>query len=297
LECPVSLHFSPTARPGSFNSNRFHSPRFTPAAHHQGQQCACCDHSSTLDTTHQSIGEKSRTLVVGDFERKCLITGVIFEPRCLYHYNLVMQRFWCVLMLLSVALPQTGARVLLEPPDWNFPQEAKATVAKEMLGSLRVSTVAITLEETRLDKVEQLLGGTTGAKGDAGDSVGWLCFHGTDGRNAWILWLESGEIDGPYIGSFQWQLISSDAEIDRRCHALSGSATIKLALPLKLGMTKAQLLRVLGKPSLRRGQRLIYLHEHQGSSNGVPFDSSNIVMVRFRGGEVTSIAVSKTTSS
>ncbi len=178
-----------------------------------------------------------------------------------------------------------------------YPQEVKPTVPKEILSRLHISSVAITLEETRLDRVEQLLGGTTGAKGDAGDSVGWLCFHGTDGRNAWVLWLESGEIDGPSIGSFQWQRISSDAQIDRRCHALSGSATIKLALPLKLGMTEGQLLRVLGKPSLRRGERLIYFHEHEGSSNGVPFDSSNIVMVGFRGGEVKSIAVSKTTSS
>jgi hypothetical protein len=72
---------------------------------------------------------------------------------------------------------------------------------------------------------------------------------------------------------------------------------MKLAVPLKLGMAEADVLKILGKPSLRRGEKLIYLHEHEGSVNGVPFDLSNIVVVRVHGREVTSIAVSKTTSS
>jgi hypothetical protein len=209
-----------------------------------------------------------------------------------------MLRSWCLIVLLmSVAFAQTTPGVVWEPPDWNFPQEAKATVPKEMFKSLRVSTVGITLEETRLDKVEQLIGGEIGAKGDAGDAVQWLCLRGADRGSDWVLWLESGEIDGGFVGSFQWQTISSVAKSDRRCHVLRGTATIKLGLPLKLGMTEAELLRILGKPSLRQGERLIYLHQQEGSSNGVPFDLSNIVMVRIRGGEVVSIAVSNTTSS
>jgi hypothetical protein len=209
-----------------------------------------------------------------------------------------MLRSWClILLLISEAFTQTSPRVVWEPPDWNFPQEVKATVPKEMLKSLRVSTVGVTLEQTRLDKVGQALGAEIGAKGDAGDAMQWLCLRGKRGGNDWILWLESGEIDGGYVGSFQWQSISGAAKIDDRCHGFTGTAAIKLSLPLKLGMTEAELLKVLGQPSLRRGERFIYLHEHEGSSNGIPFDSSNIVIVRIRAGKVTSIAVSKTTSS
>ena len=213
-------------------------------------------------------------------------------------YNLSMLRLWCLtLLLVSVAFGQTTARAVWEPPEWNFPQEAKATVPKQMLTSLRVSTVSIMLEKTRLDRVEKLIGGEIGAKGDAGDAVQWLCFRGTDRGSDWIIWLESGEIDGGYVGSFQWQRISGETEIDHRCHALKGTAIVKLATPLQLGMQEADVLKMLGKPSLRSGESLIYLHEHEESVNGVPYDSSNIVMVRVHGGEVTSIAVSKTTSS
>jgi hypothetical protein len=209
-----------------------------------------------------------------------------------------MKRFWVLaLSLTSAVLAQTNTPVVWEPPNWNFPKNVKATVPKEMLSKLRISTVAITLEETRLDKVEQLLGATKGAKGDAGDFVQWLCFHGTDDADQWVLWLESGEIDGGYVGSFRWKRISSQAKIDRRCHALNSTATVKLALPLKLGMGEAEVLKILGKPSYRQGERLIFLHEHVGSANGAPYDSSNIVMIYVHGGEVVSIAASKTTSS
>ena len=151
-----------------------------------------------------------------------------------------MQRLWCVALFLTFAASaQTSTQVFWDPPDWNFPQETKATVAKEMLNTLRVSKVGITLEETRLDKVGQLLGGEVGAKGDAGDAMRWLCFHGTDSRRDWILWLESGEIDGGRIGSFQWRTMPGGAKADRRCRALSGAAPVTLGLPLKLGMTEA----------------------------------------------------------
>ncbi len=208
-----------------------------------------------------------------------------------------MTRSWFLaLFLTSVVVAQTGARVIWEPPNWNFPQDVKATVPREMLSKLRVANVAVTLEKTKLDNVEQLLGGTTGASGDAGDAVKWLCFQGMDGGDRWILWLQSGEIDGPSIGSFQWQRVSTDAKIDRRCRALGRTATVRLALPLSLGMNEADVLKVLGTPSFRRGEKLIYLHEHEESINAVQYDSSNIVMVRVHGGAVTSVAVSKTTS-
>jgi hypothetical protein len=210
-----------------------------------------------------------------------------------------MQRFWflAVLVMTSSVLAQTNARVIWEPPNWDFPQDTKATVPREMLSTLRISTVAITLEKTRLDKVVHLLGGATGAEGDAGDAVRWLCLHGADGGDPWVLWLESGEINGGYIGSFEWRRLSGDAKIDRRCHALSGIAKPKLSLPLTLGMAEADVLKVLGKPSARRGERLIYLHQREWSVNGVPYDSSNIIILRVHTGEVVSIAVSKTTSS
>jgi hypothetical protein len=51
----------------------------------------------------------------------------------------------------------------------------------------------------------------------------------------WVLWLESGEIDGGYVGSFQWQRLSNRDVLDSRCHALTGTTSaIKLPLSLRL---------------------------------------------------------------
>jgi len=96
-----------------------------------------------------------------------------------------------------------GARVPWQPPAWNFLTEPpKATVSKEMLVSLQVSNVAIYFEKTKMDDVRVRLRGTIGHSGDAGDYVEWLCFRGTDPKRRWVLWLESGEIDGSMVGSF-----------------------------------------------------------------------------------------------
>jgi hypothetical protein len=187
--------------------------------------------------------------------------------------------------------------VVWEPPKWDFPQDAKATVPKEIVSKLRVSNVVITLEDTRLDKVEQLLGGTAGAKGNAGDSMQWLCFHGTDGAGQWVLWLESKEIDAGYVGSFQWQRLSSDAKIDSPMSRSQRYDRNEARCASETRDGRSRCVKDSWQAFVAAGEKLIYLHEHEGSVNGVPFDLSNIVVVRVHGGEITSIAASKTKSS
>ena len=207
-------------------------------------------------------------------------------------------------LLVFAAFPQTvtqsGPRrhqMVWEPPAWNFPQNAKASVPKEMLAKLRVSTYDITLEETSMEDAAKRFGGTIGSKGDAGDFLEWLCLHGTDAADDWVLWLESGEIDGGYVGSFQWQRIQSGAAFDARCAALPSAGHVRLPVAVHLGSTEADVLKALGQPTLRSSERLIYLHEQDESIRGEPYNSSNIVIVRVRNGRVWAIAVSKTTSS
>src|SRR5437588_153215 len=124
----------------------------------------------------------------------------------------------CVVLtfLAPAALPQTAGHsephksiTVWKPPDWNFPENVKASVPKEMFSSFRVSGYDIRFEETSMESVEKRLGGETGQRGDAGDALEWLCFHGADAAGAWVLWLESGEIDGGFVGSFQWQRLSN----------------------------------------------------------------------------------------
>jgi hypothetical protein len=208
-------------------------------------------------------------------------------------------------MLASHAFTQTvnqsaphSSQMLWEPPEWNFPENVKASVPKEMFSSFRVSGYDITLEDTSMENVKKRLGGEIGRKGDAGDALEWLCFHGADANSGWVLWLESGEIDGGNVGSFQWHRLSNRDVLDSRCHALTGTtSSIKLPLPLMLGAKKAEVLKILGEPTATEAERLIYLHEHEGTSRGVPFTTSNIVVVHLRDGIVWAIQASKTSSS
>lgn len=193
--------------------------------------------------------------------------------------------------------PSSRARVAWQPPTWDFANELPAaTVPKEMVGALRVSNFPIEFEETKMDDVRTRLGGTIGHKGDAGEYLEWLCFHGTDSGGRWVLWLESGEIDGGMVGSFQWQHLAKDADLDQRCRMLQHAA-IELPIALRLGIAEKEVLKTLGAPTVRRGNRLIYVHEHEETIRGEPFTSYNIVAVLLRSGKVLAIEVSKTVSS
>ena len=87
-----------------------------------------------------------------------------------------------------------GPPALWEPPEWNFPENVKASVPKEMFSSFRLSGYDIALEETSMESVRKRFGGKIGRKGDAGDALEWLCFHGADATGGWVLWLESGKL-------------------------------------------------------------------------------------------------------
>jgi hypothetical protein len=221
-------------------------------------------------------------------------------------YNMRFAVCIALLALTSAAFTQTNERpnprrdrVVWEPPGWNFPENVKATVPKEMLTTFRVLDYEIKLEETSINDVKERLGGIIGRKGDASDASAWLCFHGADATGRWVLWLENGEIDGDSVGGFQWQRLSNRDILDGRCHTLGkGDSLLQLPLSLRLGIRSAVVLSKLGPPTFKDGQRLIYLHEHEAGSARPedPFISSNIVMVRIRNGVVWAIEASKTIS-
>jgi hypothetical protein len=165
-----------------------------------------------------------------------------------------------------------------------------------MVAAFRISDLRISLEKTEMQDVASRLGGTLAGKGDAGLSDEWLCFYGNDPDGRWVLWLESGEIDGGTVGRFQWQRLNKNAILDKRGQSLGG-AKVELPIPLRLGVTEAEVLKTLGKPSARTADRFIYLHEHQSSIQGEPYTSDNVVAILFRAGRAWAIEVSKTTSS
>jgi hypothetical protein len=201
----------------------------------------------------------------------------------------------------TVRQPTGDEPTIWAPPIlWKFNDRAlpKATVPKEMIASLRVSGVTIPLEEeTELETMQSRFGGEIGSQGDAADSLGWLCLYGSDGIGPWVLWLESGEIDGPYIGGFQWRRVSHSSRFDERCSALPDTSEVRLPIGLGLGTSEAKVIRILGRPTSRRGDTLLYEHEHDELIRGEQFFSTNTVIVALRGGVVRAIQAVKTTTN
>jgi hypothetical protein len=172
------------------------------------------------------------------------------------------------------------------------------TVPKQMITSLHVSGVSVSLEHTELQAMQARFGGEIGSKGDAADSLGWLCLHGNDATGAWVLWLESGEMDGPSIGAFHWRRVVANAEFDKRCQALpDSSSNVELPINLRLGTPEADVVRLLGRPTSRKDGTLLYEHEHEESLHGEPHTSLNLVIVVVRKGVVCAIEAHQTTMS
>ncbi len=194
---------------------------------------------------------------------------------------------------------QTANTVIWSPPTVGWWDDMpRPTVAKEMIATLSVASAPIVLEQTNLKDAQERFGGTFGSSGNAGDALRWLCLYGSDKGGAWILWLTSGEIDGPAIGGFQWRSLSTNDRPDHRCSRLpKNMGGIKLPIQLHLGMTEAEVQKLLGPPTVARDKTLFYCHEHRLVIRNEDFTVSNGVAIVLRKGVVWAIEVARTTGN
>jgi hypothetical protein len=173
----------------------------------------------------------------------------------------------------------------------------KGTVFRLMVKALRITDLNVELEKTNMNQVRERFGGTFGTQGDAGDYLEWLCLSGRDVAGRWVLWLESGEMDAGTVGSFQWRRVPKDARFDARCGTLSETDTVKLTIPLHPSMSESQLISALGQPTVRNGNTLLYVYEHDEVSKNGPFTVLNTVSIVLRDGAVWAIEVLKVSMS
>ncbi len=199
------------------------------------------------------------------------------------------------LLTIAAALAQFDPTIW-QPPTLDLPDRLPhATVPKEMITKLRVAKMQVILEETPLRDVQKNLGGTIGVRGDASEALQWLCFHGSDARGRWALWLESSEMGDGNVDGFAWQRIAEQASLDRRCR--TQAIEIELPIQLAIGLTKSEVRGILGTPTTEHRNTLIFEHEHQETIRNEPFTASNTVYLQLRGGVVWSVQVWKTTSN
>jgi hypothetical protein len=196
------------------------------------------------------------------------------------------------------AQPKTR-QVIWEPPSFELPSQfPKPTMPKPMITGLKVAGISIQLEQTRLDFVSRSLRAPKGSRGDGGEALGWICLYGRDEKGLWGLWLMSGEIDGPMIGSFHWQQLPADAQIDQRCRFLGQSIQqIQLPVNVRLGMTESQVEATLGKPTSKFQNTRLYSREHALTLHGEPYSADNEVFVFYDENAASALVVIYTVSS
>ncbi len=207
--------------------------------------------------------------------------------------------------LVSVAvLPLLAAAEvpLWEPPIiWAESSLPEPTGKRDFVQRLRIGALDVVLEETPLADVSRRLKAPVGHRGDAGDSVSWVCLLGEDQDGPWALWLESGEIHGRTVGAFLLKRRSSGERFDSRCVRLA--AAVVISLPIRLGMSRAELVRTLGKPAARSGETVVYFGcqmvkvKPQGAQEAEDFDLCSSLYVRLRAGLVDAVEVWRTTTS
>src|SRR5262245_32059116 len=107
-------------------------------------------------------------------------------------------------------------------------------VSSELIPSIRIGDVEVVLDKTPIADVARRFNATRGHRGDASESLDWLCLTGRDTRDRWILWLESGEIHGGAIGAFQLRRLGESEPVDVRCRAVAVNVQDPAALRLEM---------------------------------------------------------------
>jgi hypothetical protein len=207
-----------------------------------------------------------------------------------------MRRIVIAILLTTAAAFGQSDYIIWQPPTLDLPDTLPhATVSKEMITKLRVAKVQVILEETPLNDIQKNLGGTIGSRGDASEALQWLCFHGSDAKGRWALWLESSEMGGGNVDGFAWQRIDEKATLDRRCR--TQAVEIELPIQLAIGLTESEVRGNLGTPTAKHRNTMVFDHKHQETIRNEPFTASNTVYVGLRSGVVWSVQVWKTTSN
>ncbi len=200
-----------------------------------------------------------------------------------------------LLTVASIGFGQSTSTVW-QPPKLDIPDSVpKASISNEMLTTVHLGGVSVILEQTQLSEAQKRLGGGIGSRGDAGEALGWLCTVGSDAKGRWAFWLESSEMGGDTVDGFVWQQIPSDAVIDPRC--VKKGIKVGLPVELGLGLTESEVRGILGVPTAKYRDTLVYVHNHAEEVRGEAFTSSNVIYIELRRDLVWTIQVWKTTSN
>jgi hypothetical protein len=158
----------------------------------------------------------------------------------------------------------------------------------------------VRIEVTSLRQVLASIGaGKVMHKGDASESVHWLCYSfEMPGAHARI-WLSSGELNGGrYIDGIQMVMTETSQEGGASCPEISlGGKSPVFDNGLSLGASEEKLRQVLGRPSKEWGNWRSYASDTQAVKDGETWFTNSIFAVRIEGGLVSEVFVTQSTSN
>lgn len=202
-------------------------------------------------------------------------------------------------VLFMILLPSRGQHVLDQralwfPPHIDWPATKTGKLAMDHLA---IAGFSVVLDQTLLENARKHFGAVIGSRGNAGDAESWLCLRGSDSNGAWIFWLTSEEINGDAVGGFIWKRLKRGQSPDARCRSVHGQNAVRLLLPLQLGMTKAEALKLSGTPTSDHGESVFFMHERHEKIHSDDYSIDNGLEITIEGGKVEQIAAFEISSN
>lgn len=233
---------------------------------------------------------------------------------------------WTLFLLLSFSLAglarQADNTVRLDNSDWwstsrssDTGEEIKAQ--ERELASPNFRVLGVTLGETMFSRAATKLGkATTMERGDASTGRRQVCYSSPGAQEKIHLIFEQGEVGYTFylfVGGPAWE----GSDLCVASNAMSGS--LATASGLHLGMTPAQVIATLGKPTKRRENELVYsflvrmktspkdlkearernpeMSQKDFQANYGYYDLGTGILAKFTGSKLTYLAVSKVESN
>ncbi|MGL9622145.1 hypothetical protein QRQ56_29595 [Bradyrhizobium sp. U531] len=199
-----------------------------------------------------------------------------------------------LLLLLAIPADHCSAQTPLQV-DEHALERVPPTVKKRLATRFSLGAFTGRFEETPLGAVRETVGGgTIQHRGDAGDSVYWLCYRRAQHR-LWVM--SSGEMGGPdhRVTEIVEELTENDTETPADCGIIPEKfAPLVIDGKLHLGMSRAEVVTALGPPSTSETAQMVY--SHAGKLAG-GFDETAWLILRFREERLVSMRGGKTTTN
>ena len=190
------------------------------------------------------------------------------------------------------------------PPELPFPNVSWKALSKAKPAShLKMGGLEVRFEKTTLRAISDTAGlGTMHHRGDAGKSIYWLCYTIQGDSRTQRIWIVAHEEMGGSdhaVTMVTAQELPPSVQPTNDCPTLPTTLQpLSLARAVWLGIPGSEALKVLGRPSYRKGSWRSFDYQGKVPGNCQPdgFDLMNWLVFRTVQGRIVAISAGQVTS-